>query len=529
MSFRRPRFEPTVIQSRLTVTLMVITRSIMISLVFAAAAAPAFADNDTFTQVGIVSCPHTGNYVVCKSVTFPKPFGGAPTVILSITGCTVNDGPGSINDAIATKVTAAGFQPTLLDQRYVAGYKGCNLSWVAVGPTVLNATAVANYIVLTVIYAPPGTNGGHSTSSVSYQTGSSTGTTTSASQSFKVANSVSFEASGGFLGNGGGTGTTFEYSRSTTDSQSLEIKKSTAATINQAGADLDGINHDEDEIWLLLNPTVNLGLSSSSATWIFGNTPSTIQYVHVKWLNGHEPMPTGVATALQSAGITPRDYADIMARDPLANGSSTLDPTRFVFVNTTYPYEPPTSANSPVPTVSITISDSSTSTLGSAVEDDYKVGLTMSAEGNYLDFAKATLKDTTSWEWTNKSSQSSSTGTSQSASLTIGGPSYGYAGPTLMKVYIDTMYKTFVFVIVPAAEQEISVDGTLIDKSGTPLPNKEVVLAENGTKHRTFTNAKGEYKFFGHISGPAKIETVGITQVVPQLESTTRHVQLRIP
>lgn len=209
------------------------------------------------------------------------------------------------------------------------------------GPALLRGVVLPKYLVLTVVYAPPGTNGSHSTSSVSYQAGSSTGTTTSASQSFKTGNSLSFEASANFAGSGAGVGTSFEASQSSTDSQSLEIKKSTTATITLSGPSQDGISHDEDEIWLLLNPTVNLALSSSSAGWMLANTQSVIQYVQVGYLNGHEAMPPGLAAALQTAGITSQDYPDILARDPLADGSSPVDARRFMPLNTTFPYEPP--------------------------------------------------------------------------------------------------------------------------------------------------------------------------------------------
>ena len=131
-------------------------------------------------------------------------------------------------------------------------------------------------MVLTVVYAPPGTNGGHSASSVSYQSGSTTGTVTSSSRSFKDGVSASVEASGSIFGNGGGVGVAFDYSNST-DSESVEIKKSVTATISQAGPSQDGINHDQDEIWLLLRPTINLALSDSTTDWMLANTNATVQ------------------------------------------------------------------------------------------------------------------------------------------------------------------------------------------------------------------------------------------------------------
>jgi hypothetical protein len=51
-------------------------------------------------------------------------------------------------------------------------------------PPPVTGTVTLKYKVLTVLYAPPGTNGGMSTSQVSYSSGSTTGSTTTATSSF---------------------------------------------------------------------------------------------------------------------------------------------------------------------------------------------------------------------------------------------------------------------------------------------------------------------------------------------------------
>lgn len=173
------------------------------------------------------------------------------------------------------------------------------------------------------------------------------------------------------------------------------------------------------------------------------------------------------------------------------------------------------------------ISNSETATIESAFEDEYKVGLSMSGTVGFLDLARATLKDTATWQWTNKSSRSSATGTSQSASVTIGGPAYGYLGGTVMQVYFDTVYKTFAFAIVPIGGAKVGVDGTLVSASGRPLATTEVTLVANGVKQRTFTNAKGEFRFFGDITGSAIVHAAGTAQVVSRAQSANRHVELR--
>jgi hypothetical protein len=81
-------------------------------------------------------------------------------------------------------------------------------------------TITPNYIVLLVVYAPPGTNGGKSTSSVEYGTSSTAGTTTSVSNSFKQSTSVSSDVSGGIFGNGVSAGLSFSYGQTVTDDHS---------------------------------------------------------------------------------------------------------------------------------------------------------------------------------------------------------------------------------------------------------------------------------------------------------------------
>jgi hypothetical protein len=465
-------------------------------------------------QTGSVLCQTVNAQEInCPSVTFKPAFGATPTVVVSLQGYSQNGGAYSfrgIDAAIKGTVTPTGFQPECWswDSTFVSA---CRVSWVAVGPALQNATAVPKYLVLAVIYAPPGTKGGASKSSVSYSAGSTAGTATSASQSFKVSNSLSFDVSGP----GGGAGVSFDYSHSTTDSQSLNITKSATSTIAESGPGGDGISNDEDEIWLLLNPTINLQVSASSAAWALTNAGDAVQYLKVGWLNGNETMPTGIAQRLAAAGVTAADYPTILARDPLANGSSALDPRRFLPLNTTFPYEPPLLPNDPVTTMNFTASSSDVSSVGSQMQDSYQVGLTITAGSKELG---AVLKDTMTWQWTNTSSLSFSAGTNQSASVTVAGPSYGYSGSTVVNVYFDMMYQTFAFELAPIPSQEASVTGTVTNSRGKSLAATEVILIENGVKHRTFTNAKGEFAFYGKTYGPVTIQAAGITKQVGQLQ-----------
>ena len=115
-------------------------------------------------------------------------------------------------------------------------------------PPSPSGTVQPKYKILTVVFAPPGTQGGGSTSSVTYGSGSTTGSTVSASNSFKQSYSISVTKEVGFLGTGGSLGASFGYGRNSSNSNSLDIKKAISTEINHRGPSIDGIDHDRDQI-----------------------------------------------------------------------------------------------------------------------------------------------------------------------------------------------------------------------------------------------------------------------------------------
>jgi hypothetical protein len=394
-------------------------------------------------------------------------------------------------------------------------------------PPPTHATMAPKYFVLTIIYAPPGTNGGRGSSSVSYGSGSSTGTTTSGNQSFKQNYSVSLNVSGG-LPLQGSVGASFSYNKNDTDSQSLDIKKSSTVTITDSGPSKDGINHDHDIIYLWLNPKIDVSVTGSTVRWMLedGGT-ADIQYAYVGWLKNPSTMPAGLTQRLQTYGITSQDFPDILLHDPYASGSPALDTARYQSgpIMQTFPYEPPLSAGDPVPTTADVVSNATTSTIGMSSEDDYKVGVTISA-GLDIGVFKNKLQTDDSWTWTSTATKSASAANTESASVTVGGPAFGYTGPTDMAVYYDTIYKTFLFA--PLEGAPIALKGTLTNKSGKSVALSQVSVLVNGVMYRSFTNARGQFRFFGKIGGPARIQAGGATKTLAQVPPGTA-VNLRLP
>jgi hypothetical protein len=77
-------------------------------------------------------------------------------------------------------------------------------------------------MVLLVLYVPPGTSlPGGAKSQVVYEAGSTAGTSTSVSNTFKQSYSVSSDTGGGVIGSVA-AGLAFNYSKSVTDDQSID-------------------------------------------------------------------------------------------------------------------------------------------------------------------------------------------------------------------------------------------------------------------------------------------------------------------
>ncbi len=268
------------------------------------------------------------------------------------------------------------------------------------------------YYILTVIYSPPGTQGGGSSSSVSYGSGSTAGSTVSATSSFKAATSVSVTATGGWIGSAT-LGASFDYSMSKSDSQSLDITKSASTEITAFGPSQDGIDHDRDEIWLWLNPTVELSLTPSSASWNLKSNPQAdIQKVYVGWLKDPSKMQRdapGVVQRLQTYGITTQDYAEILKADPPASG--TIVVRRFESLNTTFPYEPPYAPGDQPSTLKFAAEYRTDESSSRTTQLETSVGASIEGGFSFTTLVKGTFKYEDKWTWTNTNTFSGSTGT----------------------------------------------------------------------------------------------------------------------
>jgi hypothetical protein len=373
-----------------------------------------------------------------------------------------------------------------------------------------SGTMRPKYYILTVLYSPPGANGGKSSSLVDYASGSTAGTTTSTTSSFKTGLNVSANTSFNLLGlvKLGGS-TEFTASSTTTDTTAENISKSQTWDIKIPGPGADGINHDHDMFLLMLNPLLQASIyPGNNVVWNMGvdGKVMNIQSVYVGWLKNPSTMPPGVKQQLDAAGLNTTDYAQIVSANPFGNGASTIDPNRFLPTPQSFPYEPPFSAADPVFTSSIATQNAVTVTNTHTVQHQY--GVSASISGGIV----VALKAASSLEWTNTNSMGTSTTSQQSATATVGGPAFGYRGPTDVVVYWDTIYNSFMFAFPPEAP---AASGTVLDSTGKPVSYMPITLSVGPQTFKTFTNDKGQYRFYGAPGGNGSLTAQGHKFPIP--------------
>jgi Domain of unknown function (DUF5050) len=377
-------------------------------------------------------------------------------------------------------------------------------------------SAYPRYKVLTILYAPPGTTGasGKSSSSVAYGHGSTTGTTSSIDKSFQ--SSYDFSVTAG-VGNskpgsdGGSAGVTgdFNTSTKTDNTNSIAVTKSESIIKTVPGPAADGINHDEDKFMLWLNPVIDISIDpENNMDWGIGVNGAfmNIQDVNAGWLRDPSTLPDGLKEELDAAHLTTDDYKTILSLDPFLSDEATIDTKRFLLTTQAFPYEPPLNAADSAVTTTYTQSSVVTNTATKTVTQSYGVSATVAAGFNIGIFSAST-KDTASFTWTDASSNSTVEGTTQSATVIVGGPSFGYQGSTEVLVYWDRVYSSFMFAF---ATEKPSSSGHVLGKDGKPVAHVPVTLTVGTQTYGTFTHASGQYNIYGAPSTPkAKLTVSG--------------------
>jgi hypothetical protein len=309
-----------------------------------------------------------------------------------------------------------------------------------------SGTIYPKYVILSVLYSPPGAN-----SKITYYNGASTivGSTFQniISRQFEIRTSLgmkqkTLDASAGWV-----------QTSDQSNSISLTSFATNGTTINGA---LDKINHDNDEFILWLNPAIKYKIAQESkesgkVEWEYTIFTSDerqgmdIATVTVGELKNPDTMKEGNKQALARRigetedGLTSFDYGQILSVNPFWNGIAKLDHglegSRFQLVgNSTINFNNMWEFGS-----EIMIAESHSASSTYTVSLSKKTGF--SAYG--IGVSRENLETLT---WTNTATQNSTLINSIKTRLELGSCGAGYTGPTAFWAYRDKVYGTVAFI-----------------------------------------------------------------------------------
>jgi hypothetical protein len=361
-----------------------------------------------------------------------------------------------------------------------------------VGPKPDTGFVTPKYVVLSVLYAPPG-----SSSSVDYGTSTNLGTSTSTSSSFSdsVTKTVTVSKTIGLATGIAGVDVhlpTVKFSTSNSTSDTVEQDSSSSFAITkQSSSDKTvlgpssstvGLDHDFDVVKIWLNPVINFTLTPGNVelTNIYYDD-TDINDMDIIYLTlGQLKDPTLITDQFQlnqlsrawaplltdgtGPGLTAADLLEIAKADPFSDPTyvpataagqpcTTGDTGRFcISTNPPAQYASPQQGGQGGST-KYTESYSTTATQGQSSTDTHSTSYSTDASisGGFLSNWSLDVKNENKLTWTNKWSTQTSKTSGQSASATIVPPKFtdNYNGPTEFAVYQDSVYGTFMFLPVP--------------------------------------------------------------------------------
>lgn len=311
-------------------------------------------------------------------------------------------------------------------------------------PTVAQHAFNLKYFLGSIVYVPPG----QGPSTIAYGKGTLTGTTVSTTDSWKNDSKVGYSVGIGSVSFG------TEFSGSTT--HSTDLQHTTTSTRSYQGPPSNVINHDYDQMLLYLGVVLTSTVDyQGNVTWglDFSQIPNR-RYaasgypIAVGCLRPNSTIPAlqcqDALNLLSSAGLTQADYDQILAAHPFAdpNASPVADRKRYVLIDSVNFIPDPVTS-----TYSYTESNSSTETNSTttSVTFRYDAGLDSQTRDPVTDKLLSSLKIENTLTVSMSSTQSNRTGANNTGTFTLSLPTAPYGGPSTVFVYLDTIYKTFMF------------------------------------------------------------------------------------
>jgi len=319
--------------------------------------------------------------------------------------------------------------------------------------TVPGAVARPLYYIVSIVYDPPGNQ-----SSNGFTDSDSNGTSTTTTQTFTTGTTTSFGYSVM------GSGNEFSFGSSGGNGSSETTQETHTQGHGSAIRSLyDHIDHTLDHVYLWLNTHVTfVQTGSSSAVYNLSTVdgqPMDVLDFSVANLQNPSQIPPEKCNPHVLAGVTvpgvcnicanpssctAADFAPIVAADEFVSGNVTLVPNqctsnhRYCYISSSY-----LDAPNPNPVSnSFTESDSNVQTQTFTDTHTYSVGFTTTEGWSVLGAFTLSLRDTTTFSWSDSQSVGSSSGTTNQAQITLSTSTPGCNSG--IDIYEDTVYHTFV-------------------------------------------------------------------------------------
>jgi len=471
-------------------------QSVLVAQAFAMASPPGCPSNQTCPgnafyvgSEGTIQTPWSNTITSCGNNVDGNTYFPGNNVSVVETGGTYNATPISASGSCLTyKVISPGaFTVYATGTVAISGvrYDGTwqfSGSWLTTDGTD-QVYVRPKYLVVGVTYAPPG-----GSSYVQYTTGSTSVVTNSVNNSFSSAVNVSTTADieagiPGFNDDLTITGN-YGYSSQSVSGNTNSMTRSFLNSIKTLGVGNSyiPINHDDDLIWLWLNPVALFNVSTQSngslidptapITWAgyaFDASDTNNNFdvfpVAVGDLNGHyTPSPSTLAELNRAwasnqnwvggatAALTQQDYANILVADPFAAaigtppttlsssyvvsrnpGASSTNDGRYTLAvanvdgtdTSSFPYVQAEPGQTAGPTDTYTVSNTSTTATNNGTTYTNSTGFSIEDKANaggILFGFTSDLKVSDTFTWTTQNSSSNSTASSTSSSVQIVGP-----------------------------------------------------------------------------------------------------------
>jgi YD repeat-containing protein len=423
------------------------------------------------------------------------------------------------------------------------------------------------FIVVALLYAPPGNTSTTAFSDSSTSGSSSTYTTADGkTTSYGITYTVSNPSDAGDGGGSGSKGPSggLTLGNGTVSSQSQQFQTSlTAANGSQVKTGKDIIDHTQDQFFLWLNSdfTPQLGADHKSVIMqyiTFGGVADVIS-ISVAELKNPALIPasklvpqvfrttTGSEVTLPGLNtLTPADFKTILALDPLASGDPTTQPQdpRYFDTGNRPVVEGPDKAGDAAVFSTVQLQNTNSQTLTHSKAESYSTGISLSVPLGPITPSYSqtdTVTMTTALATTSGSAQQTQATLGSSTVGCCNAASSGQGGQCHLDVYEDLLFQTYAFIpepfgcsgILPAGTGKTfthpqAFEGQLLNAQGKPEPNTPVsVKLPNGQKLRIFTDSKGRFSLYESSNGTVTLEAGSATATIEIKNGTSKPIALR--